>query len=109
MAFSAYSLTPSLNTTIGGISIAEGCPPANLNDALRQFAADGKALSDATPSVAGLLATTGGTMTGNITRTGAGPHLYHASSSLTSGAVEIVPTGTARPTTPAEGYTRFYY
>ena len=109
MAFSAYSLTPSLNTTIGGVSIAEGCPPANINDALRQIAADGKALSDATPSIAGLLATTGGTMTGNITRSGAGPHLYFVSASAATGAVEIVPTGTARPTSPAEGYTRFYY
>ena len=109
MAFSAYSLTPSLNTTIGGVSIAEGCPPANINDAIRQIAADGKALSDAVPSVAGLLATTGGTMTGNITRSAAGPHLYFVGATSTSGAVEIVPTGTARPTTPAEGYTRFYY
>ena len=109
MAFSAYSLTPSLNTTIGGVSIAEGCPPANLNDAMRQFAADGKALSDATPSVAGLLPTAGGTMTGNITRSGAGPHLYFANSGFTTGAFDFQPTGTARPSSPAEGYTRFYY
>ena len=109
MAFSAYSLTPSLNTTIGGVSIAEGCPPANINDAIRQIAADGKALSDATPSIAGLLATTGGAMTGNITRTGAGPHLYFGNGSFTTGIVDIQPTGTARPSSPAEGYTRFYY
>ena len=109
MAFSTYSLTPSLNTTIGGIYIGTGAPPANVDDCIRQLAADGKALSDATPSVAGLLATTGGTMTGNITRSAAGPHLYFVSATSTTGAVEIVPTGTARPTTPAEGYTRFYY
>jgi hypothetical protein len=40
MAIGNYSPTPGSNTTISGISIAEGCPPGNVNDALRQLMAD---------------------------------------------------------------------
>lgn len=35
-----YSTTPSSNTAINGINIAEGCMPANLNNAVRQIMAD---------------------------------------------------------------------
>ena len=55
MAFSDYSLTPASNTTINGINIAENCPAANVNNALRQIAADGKSLSD---TVAGISTST---------------------------------------------------
>ncbi|MBY0430321.1 MAG: hypothetical protein K2Q10_03915 [Rhodospirillales bacterium] len=40
MTISYYSATPGSNTTISGINIDEGCPPGNLNDALRQMMAD---------------------------------------------------------------------
>jgi len=43
MAISDYSTTPSLNTTISGIDIGEGCPARNMNDAVRQLMADVKA------------------------------------------------------------------
>lgn len=46
MSFSDYSTTPSANTSIAGINIAENCSPANVNNALRQLAADGKELAD---------------------------------------------------------------
>lgn len=45
MAVSDYSTTPSSNTAISGISIAEGCAPGNINDALRQLMADLKSYS----------------------------------------------------------------
>lgn len=40
MALSDYSITAGSNTTIGGVSIAEGCPPSNVNDVIRALAAD---------------------------------------------------------------------
>lgn len=40
MALSDYSATPGSNTSISGINIAEGCSPANLNNAIRQLMAD---------------------------------------------------------------------
>lgn len=43
MAVSDYSTTPANNTAISGINIAEGCAPANINNAFRQLMADIKA------------------------------------------------------------------
>lgn len=40
MAISDYNTTPSSNSTINGVSIAEGCAPAGLNNAIRQMMAD---------------------------------------------------------------------
>lgn len=41
---------------------------------------------------------TGGAVTGNITRSGAGPHIYHADGALTSGRIFITANGAADPT-----------
>ena len=41
-----YSTTPGSNTSISGINIAENCPPANVNNAIRQLMADLKTLYD---------------------------------------------------------------
>lgn len=35
-----YSTTPSNNTAINGINIAEGCAPSNINNSIRQLMAD---------------------------------------------------------------------
>lgn len=40
MAISDYSTTAASNTSISGTSIAEGCAPGNINDAIRQLMAD---------------------------------------------------------------------
>ena len=40
MAISDYSTTPASNSTISGISVAEGCPAAGINNAIRQLMAD---------------------------------------------------------------------
>lgn len=48
MGISSYSKTPSSNTTINGINIAEGCPPSGINDAIRQLMAD--VATDLTPN-----------------------------------------------------------
>lgn len=34
-----WSSTPGTNVTVGGVSIAEGCPPANINNAIRSVMA----------------------------------------------------------------------
>lgn len=44
MSFGDYSTTPNNNGTIGGLDLSEGCSPANLNNAVRQLAADGREL-----------------------------------------------------------------
>lgn len=40
MAIGDYNTTASSNTAIGGTSIAEGCAPSGLNNAIRQLMAD---------------------------------------------------------------------
>jgi hypothetical protein len=47
------------------------------------------------------LALTGGTVTGNILRSGAGPHLYHATGSFTSGRVFATVNTASDPTSQA--------
>jgi hypothetical protein len=61
MAVSDYSTTPGSNTSISGINIAEGCSPANINNAIRQLMADvrgfynaAQPLDAALTSIAGL-------------------------------------------------------
>ena len=107
MAFSDYSLTPSANTSIAGINIAENCPAANINNALRQIAADGKDLS---VTVTGLTTGfTGGAVSVALTQTGAGAYRYNVDSTLTSGRDYHLIEGSARPTSPSEGDRVFYY
>lgn len=48
MGFGSYNASASLNTTLGGKSLAENGPAADLNDVVRQLMADAKAFSDAT-------------------------------------------------------------
>lgn len=111
MAFSDYSTVPGANVTIGGVSIAENCPAGNVNNALRQLAADGKALSNDVDAIdlAAYVPKSGGVFTTNPKFTGKGGYWYHANAAQTGGPVSIVPTGTARPASPAEGTVQFYY
>jgi len=47
MAVSDWSTTPVSNAAIGDVSIAEGCAPGNLNDAIRSVMAEARAKFDA--------------------------------------------------------------
>ena len=47
MSVKDYNIEPELNVSISGISIAEGCAPSGINDALRQLMADVKEESEA--------------------------------------------------------------
>ena len=46
MSIADYSTIADNNITISGLSIAEGCPPSNVNNAMRQIMADVKAEKD---------------------------------------------------------------
>ncbi|WP_165322188.1 hypothetical protein [Rhizorhabdus phycosphaerae] len=65
----AFDVVAANNSDIGGINIAEGCPAAGLNDAVRELMAQIAAWRDG--PVAALLPKSGGAMTGAITDLGA--------------------------------------
>jgi hypothetical protein len=111
MAFSDYSTTPASNTTIGGVSIVEGCAAGNVNDAIRQLMSDGKALDTTVAAIdtSGFMPKSGGAFTGQITRSGRGGYLHHANSTQSGGKISILTSGSARPSSPSEGDMVFYY
>ncbi len=109
MAFSDYSTNPSVNVTIAGVNVGEFCPPGNLNDAIRQLMADGKALSLTIPDVSSFMGKGGGVFTGDISRQGRGGYLHHANNAFTDGRVFFLPRGSPRPSSPVEGMVVNYY
>ena len=90
---SEYSATPASNTDISNINIAEGCSPANVNNAIRSVMAQLKDQQDGTSgdpfTVAGTL-----TSSGTLAVTGA---LTLDAAAGTSGQV-LTSAGTGTPT-----------
>jgi hypothetical protein len=101
---SEYSSTASSNTDIGGINIAEGCPPSNINNAIRelmaqvkdfQIGADGDGLTvstiNATTATFGTLIASFGAVTATSLNVSGGSVLASASISgaLTSATANI--------------------
>lgn len=110
MAVSDWSAVASNNTTIEGISIAENCPAANINDVARAMAAAIKTFSLTVTSPAGsYMPLSGGSFTGQIKRSGAGGYLYNAAAAQTGGGVYDLPQGSALPPSPQEGTRVFFY
>jgi hypothetical protein len=110
MAVSDWSTVAANNTTIEGISVAENCPAANINDVARAMAAAIKSFSLTVASPAGTyLPLAGGTLTGQIARSGSGGYLYNAASAQSGGAVYVLPQGSALPSSPQEGTFVFFY
>lgn len=111
MSFGSYSTTPASNISINGVNIAENCAAGNVNDVIRQIAADGRELYDivAAIDVSSYMPLTGGAFTGNVTRSGNGAMLYHLSSTMVTGAVVTQPLATALPSSPSEGMIVFQY
>ena len=66
---SEWSSTPSNNTDIGGINIAEGCAPSGINNAIRELMAQVKDMQAGTDAdnfaVGGTLSVTGNTTLSN--------------------------------------------
>ena len=106
--FHDYLALPAANVSIGGVSVAEGCPPGNLNNAIRQLMSDGKALADELAAIDPGMPEAGGSFTGDILRSGRGAYLHYQSSALADGRVYVLPEGSALPT-PAEGVMVFFY
>lgn len=110
MSYTTWSTTPSLNITIDGINIAEGCAPAGINNAIRSVMAGVAELADDMPSIAGLMPTSGGTFSGTQPiYTGRGAYLHHNDSANASGRVYLLPTGSANPSSPANGDIVYFY
>ncbi len=126
MPVASYSTNPALNTSIGGINIAEGSSAAGYNDALRQMMADIRTWTDdyavsypiainkggtgQITASAGFtaLAASGGTIggattiTGNLTRSGQGIHPYFASTSMTGGRIYVQAMGADPTSSPGD-------
>lgn len=109
MAFSDYSTTPSLNTSIAGTNVAEGCAAGNVNNAIRQLMADGKTLNNTVSAITTGMPYAGGTFTGAIFFNGAGAYRYNTDPTLISGRDYHLIEGSSRPSSPAEGDRVFYY
>lgn len=103
-----FSTTPGDNVTIGGLDVGEGCNPGNINNALRYVAAVVRDTSDKIPGAGTAMPITGGTFTGDIFRKDRGAFLHHGGSAQTSGIVDFLPEGSARPA-GVEGRLVFYY
>ena len=110
-AFATYSTTPSSNVTCAGINIAESCPAANVNDALRQILTEGRQLNDIVTAinVSSYMPLAGGAFTGTITRSGAGGYFYHANSAQATAPVYTQLSSSALPSSPAEGTVVLQY
>ena len=65
-----YDTVAANNSDVGGINIAEGCPAAGINNAIREVMAQIAAWRDG--GIAALLAKSGGTMSGDIAEMGSG-------------------------------------
>jgi hypothetical protein len=108
---SEWSSTPSNNTDIGGINIAEGCAPSGINNAIRELMAqvkDMQAGTDADSFVVGGNLTVGSTLTANSSVGTAGQVLVSRGAGLSpqwgagfvsgmivmwSGTIATIPTG----------------
>ena len=110
MSFSAYSLTPSANLTLAGLSLAENSTAlASYNNQMRQIMADGKELSNTVAAIGNPLLLTGGTVTGNIIRSGYGGHYYANDASYTGPRIYVLVDGSAAPTSPPAGSLVIYH
>lgn len=110
MSFSAYSLTPSANLTLAGLSLAEnGTSLASINNQLRQLMSDGRELYNTVAALGNPLLLTGGTVSGNIIRSGFGGHYYANDSGHTGPRIYVLVDGSAAPTSPPAGSLVVYY
>ena len=103
MAVSDWSTTPSDNTSVDGINIAEGWPAANANNAIRAVMASVRVMYDGLPDTATLVTATGGVFTGNPTFSGRGGYLYHNNAANTSGRIFVQASGGSTPSGMANG------
>ncbi len=103
MAVSDRSPSASENTSIDGVSIAEGCPPRNLNNALRSVMASVRVMYDGLPSTATFAPLNSPEFTGTPKVAARGAVLHHAGTANASGRVFLQPAGQPLPAGFANG------
>lgn len=86
MAFSDWSTTASSNTSVGGVSIAEGMTPGNVNNAMRAIMADLATAFNTSASPQFTSIELGHASDTTITRVSAGVIAVEGATLLTSGA-----------------------
>lgn len=93
--FGDWDDTPSDNNAIDGVNIAEGCPPGNLNNAVRSVMAACKTFDNdkADPALLAKIADT--VISTNAKATGRGAILHHGNAANLSGKITVQATGTA--------------
>ena len=68
---SEWDSNPASNTDVGGVNISEGCPPSNINNAIRMTMSKIKELQDGssndTITINGLLTVANANFTGTVT------------------------------------------
>lgn len=111
---SDWSNDPATNTSIDGVNIGEGCPPGNLNNAIRIVMAAVRNFKTDFDTVSLIvqdkLSSAAAVFTGTQPKyTGEGAMLHHADSGNVSGRVHILPEGSARPSGASNGDIVFYY
>lgn len=111
---SDWSETPASNTTIDGVNISENCSPGVLNNAVRAVMAGVRTFKVAYDALAVTVSTklnaSGAVFTGvQPIYTGEGAVLHHQASANASGRIYMLPEGSARPASPANGDIVFYY
>jgi hypothetical protein len=110
MSYTTWNTNANLNVTIDGINIAEGCPPQNINNAIRSVMAGVADLAGDVPSITGLIPVSGGVFSGTQPIfTGRGAYLHHNDSANTSGRVYVLPEGSSLPGSPSNGDTVFFF
>lgn len=97
MAVGDWSTNANLNITVDGINIAEGCPAANINGAIRAVMSNVRVMYDGLPDLSNYVLRTGGTFLTNPTFSGRGGYLYNSSSTNAGGQVFVQAAGSGTP------------
>lgn len=96
--FSDWSATASSNTTVAGINIAENCPPANINNALREIMAAAKTFDTGKADGSLYVLKSSSVLSTNAIVTGRGAALHHNNGANASGKIFVQASGATAPT-----------
>jgi hypothetical protein len=107
-ADTSASQSGTVNTSLDGLNVAEGCPAGNMNAAVRILMSAIRQLYNVVNNplssvYAAFMPKTGGAFTGDITRNGGGGYAYNASATFVGGKITIQALGGAAPSSPQEG------
>lgn len=105
-----YSTNPDENTTIGGLSVAEGSTSlAALNNVQRQTAADIAKLDEKLDNIPIGIPKAGGEFLGNVTRKDFGGYYLANDPTQVAPRIYVLPEGAPAPTAPPSGSLLIYH